>query len=196
MPAAERRITRADILAPAQYAAERNARRAAIQALKRDRRIAVGPVATFYFENYDTMLQQVLEMLHIEKGGEDQIADELTAYNPMIPQGRELCATLMFEIPEPNERGRILLTLGGVEEDVYLEIAGERIKAVPENDVERTTPDGKTSAVHFVHFPLSDAAAAALKQGARTTLSIEHRRYGHIAILNEETKTSLAKDLA
>jgi hypothetical protein len=196
MPAAERRITRADILSPAQYAAERKQRRTAIRALKQDRRVAVGPIATFYFENYETMLQQVLEMLHIEKGGEDQIADELAAYNPLIPQGRELCATLMFEIPDANERARILATLGGVEEDVFLEIAGERIKAAPEHDVERTTAEGKTSSVHFLHFPLSEAAAAALKQGARTTLSIEHRRYGHIAILNEETKKSLARDLA
>jgi hypothetical protein len=196
MPASERRITRADILPPTQYAAERKARRGAIAVLKRPRRVAVGPHATFYFENYDTMLQQVLEMLHIEKGGEDQIADELSAYNPLIPQGREFCATLMFEIPDADERARILLQLGGVEEFVFLDIGGERIKAEPEQDIERTTAEGKTSSVHFLHFPLGDVAAAAFKSGARALLAIEHPRYGHIAILNDETKASLAADLA
>lgn len=195
MPAAERRITRADIIPAAQYAAERKARRDAIMALKRARRVAVGPFATFYFENYETMLQQVLEMLHIEKGGEEQIADELAAYNPMIPQGRELTATLMFEIPDANERARVLLTLGGVEDHIYLDIGGERIRAVPERDLERTKSDGKTSSVHFVHFPLSDASAAALKAGERASLGIEHGKYGHIALLGAETRAALALDL-
>jgi hypothetical protein len=196
MPAAERRITRDDIISAAQYAAERKARREAIMAVKRARRVAVGPFATFYFENYDTMLQQVLEMLHIEKGGEEQIADELAAYNPLIPQGRELTATLMFEIPDPAERARILLTLGGVEDHVFLDISGARIKAEPERDVDRTKADGKTSAVHFLHFALGDEDAAALKAGARASLAIEHDKYGHIALLGAETRAALAGDLA
>jgi Protein of unknown function (DUF3501) len=195
MPAAERRITRADILPAERYAAERAARRQAIMQIKRARRVSVGPFATFYFENFDTMLQQVLEMVHIERGGEAQIADELAAYNPLIPQGRELIATLMFEIPDAGERARILATLGGIEEHVYLDIAGERIKAAPEEDVERTTADGKTSAVHFLHFPLSESAAAALKSGARASLGVEHRNYGNIALLSEETRRALAQDL-
>jgi Protein of unknown function (DUF3501) len=196
MPAAERRITRADLIPPAQYAAERKARREAIMALKRARRVAVGPFATFYFENYETMLQQVLEMLHIEKGGEDQIADELAAYNPMIPQGRELSATVMFEIPDADQRARVLMTLGGVEDHIVLEIAGARIKAEPERDVERTKADGKTSSVHFVHFELGDDHAEALKSGARVSLGIEHSNYGHTALLAEATRAALASDLA
>jgi hypothetical protein len=196
MSAAERRITRADILPPQQYAAERAARRRAIMDIKRVRRVPVGPIATFYFESYDTMLQQVLEMLHIEKGGEEQIADELAAYNPLIPNGRELCATLMFEIPDAVERDRVLRTLGGVEDHVFLEIGDLRVAAVPEKDIERTKDDGKTSSVHFLHFPFSDAQAAALKAGAKLRLSIEHPNYGHIALISEASRAALASDIA
>ncbi|MGE3302952.1 MAG: DUF3501 family protein [Hyphomonadaceae bacterium] len=196
MPAAQRIITREDILPAAQYAAERKARRQAIVELKRLRRVPVGPFATFYFENFDTMLQQVMEMLHIEKGGEEQIADELAAYNPMIPQGGDLSATLMFEIPDERERDRLLRALGGVEAFLFLDIAGHRVAAEAERDIERTKADGKTSAVHFVHFRLPAAAGEALKQpGARVTLSIEHERYGHIAIVPEATRAALARDL-
>jgi hypothetical protein len=196
MSAAERRITRADIPPPAQYAAERDDRRKAIREVKRTRRIACGPHATFYFESYETMLQQVLEMLHVEKGGEDQIADELAAYNPMIPQGAEFCATLMFEIPDPVQRDRVLRTLGGVEDHVFLDVGGRRIAAVSEREVERTTEDGKTSAVHFIHFPMNADDVMAFKSGARAMLAIEHPNYGHMALIGDEARRALAGDLA
>ena len=195
MPAAERRITRADIIPATQYAAERAERRRAIMEVKRVRRIAVGPIATFYFESYETMLQQVLEMLHIEKGGEDQIADELAAYNPLIPNGRELCATLMFEIPDAVERNRVLRTLTGVEEHVFLEIGKHRVTAVPETEVERTKDDGKTSSIHFLHFPISDEMAALMKSGEKVRLAIEHPNYGHIALVPEAARIALSADL-
>jgi hypothetical protein len=196
MPASERRITRADILSPQQYAAERTERRRAIREIKRARRIPVGPIATFYFESFDTMLQQVLEMLHIEKGGEEQIADELAAYNPLIPNGRELCATLMFEIPDAVERDRMLRTLTGIESYVFLEIGDARIAAVPEDDVERTKDDGKTSSVHFLHFPISDGQAEALKGGAMLRLAIVHPNYGHIALVPEAARAAFVSDLS
>src|SRR4029453_17878958 len=101
-------ISRSDILPPNEYAAKRADLRKAVVARKRKRRVEVGPVATFYFECYETMLQQVQEMLHIEKGGEAQIEDELRAYNPLIPKGQELVATVMFEIDDPVRRGRML----------------------------------------------------------------------------------------
>ncbi len=196
MPVSERRITRADLPDPALYAAERKARRAAAIALKRARRVSVGPYATFYFESYETMLQQVLEMLHIEKGGESQIEDELSAYNPMIPQGRELCATLMFEIPDERKRHQVLSLLGGVETHIFLEIDGRRIAAEAETDVERTKADGKTSSVHFLHFRLDEEAAALFKAGrARVLLAIDHPEYGHMAILPDEARAALAQDL-
>src|SRR5579863_7421696 len=116
-----RQITRADILPPGRYAAERPAHQRRIGELKRRRRVAVGPFAAFYFENWDTLWLQVQEMLRVEKGGEAQIEDELDAYNPLVPQGSELSATVMFEIEEPAERDRMLKRLGGVEDHMFLE---------------------------------------------------------------------------
>jgi hypothetical protein len=120
-PRAIHQITRDDILAPEAYAAERAERRREINEIKRFRRLEVGPYATFYFENFDTMLHQVHEMLHIEKGGDAQIVDELAAYNPLVPTGRELVATLMFEIADPERRDRELRRLTFVEKTITLD---------------------------------------------------------------------------
>jgi hypothetical protein len=197
MPAAERRITAADIAPLEAFAAERKARRAALLPAKRLRRVALGPWCTIYFESFETMLFQVEEMLLIEKGGEAQLADELAAYNPMIPQGHELTATAMFEIDDPVRRARVLAELGGVEESFFLEVDGTRAVAVQEGDVERTREDGKTSSVHFLHFPLTGAQATAFKTpGARALVGCDHPRYAHLAVLSDEARAELAKDLA
>jgi len=189
-------ITRADIIPMPEYAASRAERRRALAAYKRDRRVEVGPHATFYFESYETMWNQVHEMLHIEKGGEEQIAGELEAYNPLIPKGRELVATLMFEIDNPVQRARFLAGLGGVEETVSLEFAGESVKGTPELDVDRTTEEGKASSVQFVHFPFTDAQAAKFKAaGTRVTLAIAHDAYAHAAVIPERVRAALAQDL-
>src|SRR5687768_15255042 len=111
MSATERRITPADVTAPEIYARERAERRRALIPVKKNRRVEVGPFATFYFENFATMLAQVQEMLHIEKGGQEQIQGELDTYNPLIPQGRELIATLMLEIDDPVRRTSVLKRL-------------------------------------------------------------------------------------
>ncbi|MEK9644713.1 MAG: DUF3501 family protein, partial [Alphaproteobacteria bacterium] len=153
----QKEITREDILPFDDYAATRRERKQALTEKKKNRRIEVGPHATFYFENYETMWHQVHEMLHIERGGEEQIADELHAYNPLIPQGKELVATVMFEIGDPDRRARILSQLGGVEEHMWISVAGERIPGVTEEDVDRTNAAGKASSVQFVHFAFSDA---------------------------------------
>ena len=190
------KITRAEILASDVYARERKERRAAITLLKRPRRVSVGPYATFYFENYDTMFQQIHEMLHIEKGGEEQIADELAAYNPLIPQGNELVATLMLEIDDPVRRDRELRRIAHIENFIALEIDGESAKAEAEGDIERTTDDGKTSAVHFIRFHLSPTQIAKFRDPAkRVMLSITHENYGHMAVMSAETRAALAKDL-
>ncbi|MEQ9169768.1 MAG: DUF3501 family protein [Rhodospirillales bacterium] len=188
-------ITPADILTMEAYGRERAERRKAMTAIKRNRRIAVGPDATFYFESFDTMFHQVHEMLFIEKGGEEQIADELSAYNPLIPKGRELVATLMFEIDDPVRRAQFLNGLGGVEETVSFEFAGETVKGLPEADIDRTTADGKASSVQFLHFPFTDAQVAKFKDAAtQVQLQIGHEKYGHIAILPGAVKDALAGD--
>lgn len=193
---AERSITPDDIMDLDAYLAIRKDKRREMSAVKRDRRVSVGPVATFYFESYATMWHQVHEMLAIEKGGAAQIPDELEAYNPLIPQGRELIATVMFEIDDPVRRKTVLGGLGGVEDRMFLEIDGGRIAGRAEEDVDRTAADGKASSVQFVHFDLTDAQAAAFKAGgARVVVGIDHENYGHMAQLPAATYASLAADL-
>ena len=193
---AARRITRADIVPMEVYAAERRARRQAMTEMKRDRRIHVGPFATFYFESFATMLHQVHEMLYIERGGEEQIADELAAYNPLVPNGRELVATVMFEIDDPDRRARELGRLGGVEHAMWVEIDGVKVRGRSEDDVDRTNTAGKASSVQFVHFPLGTAEATAFKRaGARVVVGIDHAHYAHMAIMPEAVRAALAADL-
>lgn len=192
----KKEITKADILPIADYIKIRSEKRKAVVALKKTRRMEVGPVATFYFESYDTMLQQVQEMLYIEKGGDAQLADELRAYNPLIPKGRELVATVMFEIDDPVRRTNFLNRLGGVEHTAFLKFNGEIVKGVPEEDQDRTNEQGKASSVQFVHFPLSDGQAAAFKQpGQQIILGFDHPAYAHMAVVGEETRAALAGDL-
>jgi hypothetical protein len=191
----KRRISRDDILPMEEYAKLRDERRRAIAAIKRNRRVAVGPDVTFYFENYDTMLHQIHEMLHIERGGEAQIAEELRAYNPLVPQGSELIATMMIEIEEPLRRTRVLRMLGGIEETVDMIVGDATIRAVPEGDTERTTAEGKTSSVHFLHFPFTAADIAAFRSGeGRVILGINHPNYQHMAVMPEMVRAALAAD--
>lgn len=195
MSAAKRQITRADIMPMAEYAGVRKQRRAEASAIKRNRRVEVGPYATFYFENYDTMWIQIHEMLHIEKGGEEQLAGELAAYNPLVPNGRELVATLMFEIPDEVRRDRELRQLGGVEDTITLKVGEETIGAVPETDVERTKSDGKASSVHFLHFPFSAAQVAGFRDpSVEVLIAIGHSNYGHLAVMPAEARKALAAD--
>jgi len=196
MPASSRRVTAQDIIPDADYARERKARRAALLPVKRLRRVSLGPHCTFYFESYETMLFQVQEMLLTEKGGPEQLEDELTAYNPLIPQGQELVATVMFEIDDPLRRASILGQLGGVEDHFFLQIGEDRVAAAQESEVERTR-DGKTSAVHFLRFPFTDAQAGAFRDLAvPVMIGCDHPRYGHLAVLGQDTRTELARDLA
>ncbi|WP_298368174.1 DUF3501 family protein [Azospirillum sp.] len=195
--AAKTEITQADILPMAQYTAERAERRKALVALKKNRRLSVGPHATFFFENYETMWQQIHEMLRIEKGGEEQVADELRAYNPLIPKGRELVATVMFEIDDADRRHRVLSALGGVEAHMEIKIGGETVRGRSEADVERTNAAGKTSSVHFIHFDFTDAQVDAFRHpGAPVMVGITHPNYGHLAVMPEAVRAALAEDFA
>ena len=141
------------------------------------------------------MWHQVHEMLFIEKGGEAQLAGELAAYNPLIPKGGELVATLMFEIDDADARARFLAGLGGVEKTVTLSVADRVIQALAEDDVERTTAGGKASSIHFLRFPFSPAQVAAFRQvGTRAVLAIGHKAYGHMAVIPDQVREALAGD--
>ena len=131
MPREKREIQKEDIIPLDVYTKKRRELRKNIVDYKKNRRVALGPYATFYFESYETMLAQVQEMLYIEKGGDEQLHDELSAYNPLIPNGKELTATLMFEIDNPISRAAFLGKVGGIEETVFMKIDSEKIKAFP-----------------------------------------------------------------
>jgi hypothetical protein len=192
---AKRALTRDDIMPMSDYAAVRRERRQAISALKKQRRIEVGPFATFYFENYQTMEHQVHEMLYVEKGGEAQIADELSAYNPLIPQGNDLVATIMLEIDDPARRATVLARLGGIEDHAFLEVAGERVAGIPDPTRENTSPDGKASSVQFVWFRFTPEQIAGFTAAdARVIIGFDHPNYAHMAVMPEPVRAALAED--
>ena len=197
MNAAQRKITEADVLSDADYAARRKELRAASIETKRNRRVEVGPFATLYFENYDSMWLQVHEMLRIEKGGREQIAGELEAYNPLIPQGSELIATMMLEIEDPIRRNTVLGRLADIENTVFMEFGGEHISATPTEYGDRTTPDGKTSSVHWVRFRFTPEQVAKFRSGeGQVVVGIGHPNYGHMAVMAPSIRHALAKDFA
>ena len=195
MPREKREIQKEDIIPLDMYIEKRRELRKNIVDFKKNRRIALGPYATFYFESYETMLAQVQEMLYIEKGGDEQLKDELEAYNPLIPKGKELVATLMFEIDDPTLRTDFLNKVGGIEEKVYLKVGKDRIDAKPEVDVDRTSAEGKASSVQFIHFNFSEDQIKKFKDfGTEVILGIEHEFYNHVTTMSSETKKSLQKD--
>ena len=197
MPREKREILKEDIMPLDVYTKNRKELRKNIVNFKKDRRIALGPYATFYFESYETMLAQVQEMLYIEKGGDEQLKDELVAYNPLIPNGKELTATLMFEIDNPVSRAAFLSKAGGIEEKVFIKIDGQSIKAIPEEDVDRTSAEGKASSVQFIHFKLNDEQIEKFKSdGVEVEIGIDHKEYSHTTKLSSANLSSLAADFS
>ncbi len=197
MPKEKKEIQKSDIIPLDIYINQRKDLRKDIVEFKKNRRISLGPYATFYFESYETMLAQVQEMLYIEKGGEDQLKDELIAYNPLIPNGKELIATLMFEIDNPILRATFLSKVGGIEEKVFMKIGGDLIKAVPEKDVDRTSSEGKASSVQFIHFKFNDVQIEKFKSGSELVeLGIDHAQYSHSTKLTNLNLNSLSADFS
>ena len=195
MPKEKREIQKQDVMPLDVYIKNRKEIRKNIVSFKKDRRIALGPYATFYFESYETMLAQVQEMLYIEKGGDEQLKDELAAYNPLVPNGKELTATLMFEIDNPVSRSAFLSKVGGIEKKVFIKIDGEIVKAIPEEDVDRTSADGKASSVQFIHFKITDEQIQKFKsKNINVELGIDHKDYSHTTKLSLENINSLSAD--
>jgi len=191
----KRKIEKEDLMPADVYAESRKQIRKELVKFKKNRRIALGPYATFYFESFETMLAQIQEMLYIEKGGDEQLKDELIAYNPLVPNGKELTATLMFEIDNPISRSAFLGKVGGIEEKIFIKINNEVVKAVPEDDVDRTSAEGKASSVQFIHFKLNDEQIAKFKLGSlNIELGIDHNEYAHTTKLTEDNVKSLSAD--
>ena len=196
MMSKEKRIIQQNDIMPLDiYIKQRRELRKNIVEFKKNRRVSLGPYATFYFESFETMLAQVQEMLYIEKGGDAQLQDELTAYNPLVPDGKELVSTLMFEIDNPVSRAAFLSKVGGIEEKVFMKIDGEVIQAVPEEDVDRTSANGKASSVQFIHFKFNDTQIEKFKSGSsQVEITIDHKEYSHTTKLSDETVKSLILD--
>ena len=195
MPKEKREIQKNDIMPLDIYTKQRKKLRKNIVEFKKNRRVSLGPYATFYFESYETMLAQVQEMLYIEKGGDEQLKDELTAYNPLIPDGKELIATLMFEIDNPISRSAFLSKVGGIEQNVFMKVDGEIVKAIPEVDVDRTSVDGKASSVQFIHFKFNDEQIEKFKSSSlNVEIGIDHEEYSHTTKLTDLSLKSLSGD--
>ena len=195
MPKEKKEIQKNDIMPLDVYTKQRKELRKKIVELKKNRRISLGPYATFYFESYETMLAQVQEMLYIEKGGDEQLKDELTAYNPLIPKGKELIATLMFEIDNPVSRAAFLGKVGGIEQKVFMKIDEEKVNAIPEEDVDRTSAEGKASSVQFIHFKFNEEQIKKFKSGSlNVEIGINHKEYSHTTKLTDISLKSLSND--
>ena len=192
----QKQIQKEDLLPLDVYTKNRKKIRKDLIEFKKTRRIALGPYATFYFESFETMLAQVQEMLYIEKGGDEQLKDELIAYNPLVPNGKKLVATIMFEIDNPVSRATFLGKLGGIEECVFIKIDNDDIiYGVPEIDVDRTSAEGKASSVQFVHFNLTENQILKFKaNGICIELGIDHKEYSHRTKLTETNIKALSSD--
>ena len=197
MPREKKIIQKEDIMPLDVYTEKRIELRKKIVDFKKNRIVPLGPYAIFYFESYETMLAQIQEMLYIEKGGYEQLKDELSAYNPLIPNGKELIATLMFEIDNPISRAAFLGKVGGIEETVYMRINDEIIKAVPREDVDRTSTWEKASSMQFIHFNFTeDLIKKFQSNGSEIELGINHKEYSHGTKLSKENITSLSADFS
>ena len=188
-------IDKTDVIDIDNYIIKRDEIKKFISNIKKNRRVQVGPYSTFYFECYDTMIYQVQEMLYIERGGIEQMKDEIKAYNPLVPKGKELVATLMFEIDNEIRRKEFLSSIGGIENKTFLQVGNDIIYSRPEDDTERTNEDGKASSVHFVHFDFTDDQILKFKDiNFKIMLGFDHKNYKHLSELSSETKEALFDD--
>jgi hypothetical protein len=190
------KLTTADLLSLEQYHKERARMRADVLAHKRNRHVALGPHLTLYFEDRITMRYQIQEMLRAERIFESEaIAEELAAYNPLIPDGTNLKATMMLEYADAAQRRLALGQLKGIEDLVYLEVGGHgRVFAHADEDIERSD-ETKTAAVHFLRFELDAPMRAALKAGGALRFGVNHPLYRHELAVSAAVQTSLSADV-
>ena len=188
-------LTKEDLLSLEEFTKIRAQKRQETLEIKKNRRVPLGTEATLFFENFDTLWWQIQEMLYIEKGGDAQMEEELLAYNPLLPQGQELVATFMIEIDDPIRRAQILGMLGGIEHHLCLRFAGHTLKAIPEEDPNRTTESGKTSAIHFVHWAFTkDQIADFCKVHQDIIVEITHPSFSSKTLMAENVRAVLQGD--
>ena len=184
-----------DIISNEDYGKQRKDRRKEMINFKKNRRLDVGPVVSLYFESRSTMVYQIQEMAFVEQISPEDMQLEIDSYNPLVPNGKELIATMMVEIDDPLRRKNFLARLGGIEEKVKITIGDTIIYAEAEKDLDRTTADGKASAVHFLHFTFDDNQIEKFKnKNNNIHIGIEHEAYGHLAIISDEIRDSLMQE--
>ena len=190
------KLTPTSLMTLEQYANEREDFRARVMAHKNERRVAIGPNVTLYFEDALTMQYQIQEMLRLERIFEaEKIQEELDAYNPLIPDGSNLKATMMIEFPDVEERRAELQRLIGIETALWLAVGNlNRVTPIANEDLDRETAD-KTSAVHFVRFELSEQMIMSLRSGEQLFIGIDHSAYGYNTQVSTSTRSSLVRDL-
>jgi len=189
-------ITRDELMSLEQYAEKRGEFRQQVLDHKKNRQVPLGPNATLYFEDRLTLLYQIQEMLRIEKVFEaDGINEELEAYNPLIPDGRNFKATFMIEYPDAQVRAAQLEKMVGIEDLVWMQIGdNDKVWSIADEDLERST-ETKTSAVHFLRFDISDDMAQALKSGVEWRVGVQHPVYTFDLAIEDDTRASLLNDL-
>ncbi len=186
-----------DILTKKKYASLRKNKRQEIMAVKKKRRVFVGPYITFYFENKKTILHQINEMVFIEDGGLNQIREELNAYGSLVPNGSELVITLMIEIDNPVKREISLRELGGIENKTFIKMNDLIINGIAERDLNRTKEDGKSSSVHFIHFPFDkNLFIKFIDKKNRVHVGVDHVNYSHFCKLTNEVRIELRNDFS
>lgn len=190
-------IEETDILSRDTYKEKRRFLRENMVSRKKFRRVDIGPYVTIYFENKDTIIHQINEMVYIENGGKEQVKEEIAAYKSLVPNGKELVATVMVEIDSPITRADFLGKMGGFEEKIDIKVDNTKVKGIAELDGDRTTADGKASSVQFVHFEFNDENINNIKQNKdKVSIGINHDNYKHSTILNIRTVEELIKDFA
>ena len=191
------KLTKDTLYSLEEYSNIRNDFRKKVMEHKKHRQVHIGPHATLYFEDLLTMQYQVQEMLRIERIFEAEgIEEELSAYNPLIPDGTNWKATFMIEYGDPEERKVALQKMVGIEDRVWVQVEGyEQVFAIADEDLERATQD-KTSSVHFMRFELSDAMIAAAREGSKISMGIDHINYRHaVDGVEASVRDSLSQDL-
>ena len=190
------KIIPSDIFKREEYSKIRKDIRTKMVERKKKRRLEIGPYITVYFENKDTLIHQINEMVFIENGGQEQVVEEIKAYESLLPNGKELVITLMVEIDNPRLREKFLSNLGGIEESLKIKVNGKFIiDGRAEKDFDRTTAEGKASSVQFIHFQFSEEIISAFKlKNSKIELEINHKAYKHVAIINRKSVEELSKD--
>ncbi len=184
-----------DLLTLEEYDSQRDVIKKDVISHKKNRTISVGENIVLIFEDYNTIKYQVQEMLRIEKiFKQAEIQEEIDAYNPLIPDGTNLKATMLIMYPEVEVRKKMLFKLHGIENSIWISVGGNKITAYADEDLDRSTDD-KTSAVHFLRFQFDQNDISNFLSGSEVKIGVTHAEYNKEIIIDGQYRKSLENDL-